>query len=190
MEPRGTRAPFNPITLWGVIGFCLLLVQAVYRLAIRAAEPIAQHQLTRPWHWALLAASILGLGYTEGYRAFQLRAAPRIVARAIHLARHPRPLHVVLAPFYCTGLLHATRRRLVASWMLYAMLVILIVSVRQLAQPWRGIVDAGVVVGLGWGTLAIIIIYVRALAGRPPQVSLDLPGDERGRSTTRASLTP
>jgi hypothetical protein len=181
MEPSTTRAPLNAITLWGVIGFCLLLVQAIYRLAIRAAEPIAQHQLTRPLHWALLAASVVVLGYSEGYRAFQLRAAPRIVVRAIHLARHPRPLHVALAPFYCTGLMHATRRRLIASWILYGMLVVLIVSVRRLDQPWRGIVDAGVVVGLGWGTLAILIIYVRALAGRPPQVSPELPDEAAPR---------
>jgi hypothetical protein len=185
MEPPVTRAPLNAVTLWGVAGFCMLLLQAVYRLAIRAYEPIAHHQLTRPWHWVLLAASILVLGYSEGYRAFQRRAAPRIVARAIHLAGHPRPLHVVLAPFYCTGLFHATRRRLIASWVLYGMLVVLIVSVRQLAQPWRGIVDAGVVVGLGWGTLAIIIVYVRAVAGRPPLVSPELPGEDSAAGAAR-----
>ena len=35
-------------------------------------------------------------------------------------------------------------------------MIVLIVSVRQLPQPWRGMVDAGVVVGLTWGVVSII----------------------------------
>jgi hypothetical protein len=178
MRASPTSQRFSFAALWGVVGFCLILLQAIYRLAILALEPIRGGLMTEPWQWALYAASIAFMAYTEGYRGFQLRAAPRIVVRALHLARHPRPLHVALAPVFCTGLFHATRRRLIASWLLYGMLILLILSVRQLAQPWRGMVDAGVVVGLTWGVVSIIIIYVRALAGHPPQVSPELPGDE------------
>ena len=176
MEPTRSRPRFSLAAFWGVVGFCLLLGQAIYRLSARALEPIHGRQLAS-WQWGLYVLSIGILGYSEGYRAFQLRAAPRIVVRAMHLARHPRPLHVALAPFFCTGLFHATRRRLITSWSLYAGLVVLIVAVRQLDQPWRGIVDAGVVVGLTWGTVSILIYYVRALAGYPPQVSPELPGE-------------
>src|SRR6266540_3682114 len=179
MEPSLSPSPSAPrfsfVALWGVAGFCLILAQAIVRLTALAVEPVVRGQLTHPWHWGLYAASIAFNGYAEGYRGFQMRAAPRIVVRALHLGRHPRPLHVILAPFFCTGLFHATRRRLIASWILYGMLVVVIVSVRQLAQPWRGIIDAGVVVGLSWGVVAILIYYVRALAGHPPQVSPELP---------------
>jgi hypothetical protein len=184
MEAPDTPARFSLVALWGVIGFCLILIQAIVRLAALAIEPIARGQVTRSWHWALYAVSIVFSGYSEGYRGFQLKAAPRLVVRAIHLGRHPRPLYVALAPLYCAGLLHATRRRLVTTWLLYGLLVVVIIAVRQLAQPWRGIIDAGVVVGLSWGTLAIIIIYVRSLAGRPPQVSPEVPADDR--ATTAA----
>jgi hypothetical protein len=44
-----------------------------------------------------------------------------------------------------------------------------------MAQPWRGIVDAGVVVGLGIGTASIVWHAVRAMAGTPPPVGADLP---------------
>ena len=47
--------------------------------------------------------------------------------------------------------------------------------VRQLAQPWRGIVDAGVVVGLIWGVMALIAFWWRAVAGQPPAVPHDMP---------------
>ncbi|HWM88830.1 MAG TPA: hypothetical protein VNO33_23425, partial [Kofleriaceae bacterium] len=163
---------------WGVIGFCLILAQAIYRLAALAIEPIAQGQVTESWQWGLYAGSIAFNAYAEGYRGFQRKAAPRIVVRAMHLGRNPRPLHVLFAPFFCTGLFHATRRRLIATWLLYGMLVVVIAAVRQVAQPWRGMIDAGVVVGLTWGMVAILIYYVRALAGRPPAVSPELPGDD------------
>jgi len=175
MEPPRTLPRFSLAALWGVTGFCLILVQAIYRLAVLAIEPITDGQVTESWQWGLYAASIAFNAYAEGYRGFQRKASPRIVVRAMHLGRHPRPLHVALAPFFCTALFHATRRRLIATWTLYGMLVIVIAAVRQVPQPWRGMIDAGVVVGLTWGTVSIIIIYVRALAGRPPQVSPELP---------------
>ena len=173
--PASKRPAFSLVALWGVVGFLVILGQAIHRLLGLALEPIVRGQL-HSWQWGLYGLSIALLGYSEGYRAFQLKAAPRIVVRAMHLARHPRPLHVVLAPFFSTGLFHATRRRLITSWSLYAGLILLILAVRQLDQPWRGIVDAGVVVGLTWGAVSIIIYYVRALAGHPPRVSPELPG--------------
>jgi hypothetical protein len=175
MDTPSPDPRFSVAALWGVVGFLLILAQAIYRLTGLALEPIWRGQL-HSWQWGLYALSIGFNGYAEGYRAFQRKAAPRIVVRAMHLARHPRPLHVALAPFFCTGLFHANRRRLITSWSLYAGLIIVILAVRQLDQPWRGIVDAGVVVGLTWGAVSILIYYVRALLGRPPQVSPELPG--------------
>lgn len=167
---------FSLAAFWGVAGFLLILVQAIYRLGLLALEPIEQGQM-HTWTWGLYALSIGFNGYAEGYRGFQLAAAPRIVARAMHLARHPRPLHVALAPLFCAGLFHATRRRLIATWILYLGIVAIVIVVRQLDQPWRGIIDVGVVIGLTWGAISILIYYVRALAGRPPQVSPEVPGE-------------
>src|SRR5689334_9648633 len=92
--------------------------------------------------------------YSEGYRAFHKAFAPRVVARAQYLAEHPRPLYVLIAPLYCMGFVHATRRRLIASWCVWVGVVALIVLVRQAPQPWHGIIDAGVILGLGAGVLS------------------------------------
>jgi len=172
------RPRFRIAALWGVLGFCALLGQAVFRLTPLALAPIRAGGLTA-WHWTLYGGSILFNGYFEGYRAFQKLTAPRIVVRALHLGEHPRPLHVLLAPFFCTGLFHATRRRVIAMWILYGGLVALIVSVRQLSQPWRGMIDAGVVVGLTWGVIAILVTYLRAMAGHVPAASPELPGEDQ-----------
>jgi len=127
------------------------------------------------WQWGLLGTSVLFNGYFEGYRAFQLQVAPRVVARACHLATHPKTLHVILAPFYCMALFHASRRRLVVAWLVYLGILGVVIVVRQLSQPWRGIVDAGVVVGLSWGIIAIVAAFVGVLRGAPLTSSPELP---------------
>ena len=97
------------VALWGVGGTVLLLVEAIWRLADTALTIFLREGLTAG-QTAILAAWVAFIVYVEGYRAFQKRFSPRVVARALHLAREPRPLHVVLAPLYCMTLVHATRR--------------------------------------------------------------------------------
>lgn len=179
MSPTSTvRRPTSSgglaITLWSVGGVIALLVQAIVRLLPRALEPILDGSLDAVAGLAYLAA-IVGLAYSEGYRGFQQRFSPRVVVRALTLAEHPRPLLVVLAPLHAMALIHATRRRLLGSWLLLLGIVGLIVLVAQLDQPWRGAVDAGVVVGLSWGAIATVILLIRALRGAPPDVDPDLP---------------
>ncbi len=124
---------------------------------------------------AVLVAWVLTMTFAEGYRGFHLQFSPRVVARAVYLDAHPRPLHVVLAPLYCMGLLHATRRRLITSWVLTFGIVAIVVLVRRLPAPWRGIVDAGVVVGLTCGLLSIVYFTLRGLRGVPMPVDPDVP---------------
>jgi hypothetical protein len=164
----------HPAALWGIFGFILILSQAIYRLAPLAWQPIAAGGL-EPGHYALYGFSILFNGYSEGYKAFQLQVAPRVIARADHLASQPRLLHVMLAPLFCMALFHASRRRLIISWSVWVAILILIIGVRQLSQPWRGIVDAGVVVGLSWGVLAILACFLDRLRGGELRTTAELP---------------
>lgn len=161
-------------TFWGVLGFVALLLQAIYRLAPLAWEPIAGGALGGP-EWGLLVVSVVFNGYSEGYKGFHLAAAPRLVRRALCLGPDAPLRHKLLAPLFCMSLFHSTRKRLIVSWSLYLGIVVLIVLVRQLSQPWRGIVDAGVVVGLSLGTASVLWFFGRALGGRPPAVSPELP---------------
>jgi hypothetical protein len=162
------------IASWGVFGVVLLLSQAIYRLGTLALEahrmPLTPAQLGLSGAWMILNA------YAEGYRAFQLRFSPRVVARALALAQQPTPTAVVLAPLFCMAFFHATRRARTIAWSTTVMVLCFIVLLRQVPQPWRGIVDGGVVVALVWGTLAIVLLFVRAVwLGKAPNASPQLP---------------
>jgi hypothetical protein len=192
--PRPIAAPAQGlwrilIPLWGVGGVVLLLVEAIWRLTDTALSILAREELT-PGQMAMFAGWLAFIVYVEGYRAFQKRFSPRVVVRALHLTREPRPLHVALAPLYCMTLLHATRRRLVASWILVAGIVAIILLVRAMPPIYRAIIDAGVVVALTWGTIALIVLYVRALLGTPPTIALDLPSEAVPAAATAAGCSP
>lgn len=158
---------------WGLVGVVVLLGSAILRLTPVAAAAIGDG-LSR-LQLVLLVAWVIFMAWSEGYRGFQRAFSPRVVVRAMHLARHPQPLHVLLAPLFCMSLFHASRRRLIASWVLLFAILVLVLAVKKLQQPWRGIVDAGVVVGLGWGLVSLLVFLLRALSGRPPRVPADLP---------------
>lgn len=160
---------------WGLAGVLALFARAILRLAPYAWQPIADGSLS-VLHVVLYVVWVAFNAYSEGYRAFQKSFCPRVVARAHHLAQNPRPLHALLAPLYCLSLFHANRRGLTVAWIMLAVIALLIALLRITPQPWRGIIDGGVVVALGWGMLALIVMSLQALAGAPPKAKLNLPG--------------
>lgn len=165
------------VALWGVGGVIAVLLQAVSRLLPRALEALPT---LGALEWAVVGLWVAFMAYVEGWRGFHLRFAPRVAARALHLGRHPDAVAVALAPAYCMSLFHSTRRQLIVSWALLLGIVALVVLVRQLPQPWRGIVDAGVVVGLGIGTASLLWHGAQGLRGRLPPPD-DLPPAARRR---------
>ena len=129
-------------------------------------------------HWFALVFSVIYMAYAEGYKGFHLAFAPRVVVRARYLADNPRPLHVLLAPLFCMGYIYATRKRQILSFALTTMIICFVLIARSMPQPWRGIVDAGVVVGLGLGVLSIA--YFLVISSNDPArltVSAEVPGD-------------
>jgi hypothetical protein len=150
------------VTAWGILGILALLTQAVVRLTPLAVEAARSGELT--WlHLSVGAAWLLWMGYAEGYKGFQRSFSPRVVARAMHLARHRRPLHVALAPLFCMGFFHASRRVLILAWGVSLGVIALIVLVHMVPQPWRGVIDAGVVFGLAWGAASVLLLWLQAL---------------------------
>lgn len=180
VETDNLRSPSRrqPLSIlvgaWGVVGVALLLGRAAARLAVYAVEPIRTHSLSPAQASIYAAWTALGL-YFEGYRAFQKRFCPRVVARALHLGKHPSPLYVALAPLFCMGFFHANRRTKALAWGTTIMIVCFILILRHVPQPWRGIVDGGVVPPLVWGAVAVIVLYGRGLAGARVG-SAELPG--------------
>lgn len=161
--------------LWGLVGVLALFGRALVRLVPMAWQPIADGSLS-PLHVALYVAWVIFNAYGEGYRAFQKSFCPRVVGRALHLAQHPKALHVLLAPLYCLSLFHANRRGLTVAWVMLVIITLLVWLLRITPQPWRGIIDGGVVVALAWGVVALLVMGFQALLGTPPKAKLNLPG--------------
>lgn len=159
--------------VWGVVGVLCLLGSAVYRLTPYAIDALSSPLTTV--QWVLLVIYVAFMAHAEGYKGFQKQFSPRVVARARWLGDHPTLLRVALAPAFCMGLFHATRKRLIVSWVISAMVITLILLVKLLDQPWRGIVDAGVVVGLTWGIIALLAWLVAGARGRALPVPPDVP---------------
>jgi hypothetical protein len=164
---------------WGVIGIVALLTQALVRLGPRAIEALRMD--LDVVHWIVLAAWVAFMAHAEGYKGFHLRFSPRVVARAQTLVHSSSPLHRVLAPAYCMSLLYASRRGLVVAWCVVLGITALVAIVSRMSQPWRGIVDAGVVVGLAIGQASILFHAGRAMGGTPPPIAPDLPSESLHR---------
>jgi hypothetical protein len=159
--------------LWGLTGVILLLGSAVYRLTPLAVDAWS-YELSW-YHWIFFAFVLLFMAYAEGYRAFQQGFSPRVAARARYLRTHRNALHALLAPLFCMGYFHAPKRRRITSISVTAGIIVLIILVRLLPQPWRGIVDAGVVVGLAWGLISLIIFSFQALSREQFKYSPEVP---------------
>jgi hypothetical protein len=159
--------------IWGLAGIVLLLGSAVYRLSCLAVNAFSFDFFW--YHWLFLIFIVLFMGYAEGYRGFQQRFSPRVAARAKYLRENPRGLHIALGPFFCMGYFHATRRRKITSISLTLGIVILVMLVRLLPQPWRGIIDAGVVLGLIWGLVSLFIFGILAFTSKRFDYSPEVP---------------
>ena len=147
--------------VWGLTGILALLLSAVLRL-----WPLVEEAFSYPLTWyhrvALLAIAI-GMAYFEGYKGFQMAFSPRTAARARYLLHNPRLLHILLAPLFCMGYFYSTKRRKITSISLTLGIVLLIVMMRFVSQPWRGIIDLGVVVGLAWGIVSLLAFSIQSL---------------------------
>lgn len=158
---------------WGIFGLSLLLLGAIVRLG-EISWDIVNYQLTW-YHWAIAIANILFMAYTEGYKGFQLKFSPRFAARCLYLRHNPKVLHTLLAPLFCMGFFYTTRRRMVATLVLTLVIIGFIKIAHMLTQPWRGILDAGVVVGLTWGLISVYYYLLQAFRNTDFNYSPELP---------------
>ena len=158
---------------WGVTGVSLLLGFAVYRLSVIAIDAFSYS--FQWYHWLLLVANTIFMAHSEGYKGFQKGFSPRVVARALYLKFNPNLLYIAVAPLFCMGYFYTTRRRLIIAYVMTLGIVLLVILFNQISQPWRGILDAGVVVGLSWGVISIIVYYVQAMGSGEFAYSAEVP---------------
>jgi len=146
---------------WGAVGITAVLVLAIVRIGPRALAAYETHLDTTQWIVAVVFAVFMA--YSEGYRGFQLRFSPRTAARVRYLRDRPDLLRSLLAPFFAMGFFHANRRTRAVAYGFSLGIVVLVLLVRMLEQPWRGIVAMGVVLGLTWGIVSLAASIVTAL---------------------------
>ena len=149
---------------WGIIGLSIIIGRGLFSVW-PYVEELELATFTAA-HWVGFAVSMAFMGYAEGYKGFQLKFSPRVAARALYLKANATPLRVLFAPLFCMGFFHATRKRKNVAYAITTMVIVLIITVRSLPQPWRGIIDAGVLFGLGWGLLSVWIFCAKAFFGR------------------------
>jgi hypothetical protein len=129
--------------------------------------------------YSAYALTCVFFAYYEGYKGFQTKFAPLVVKRSCSLVPGTDQatfLNYLLAPFFSMALKTSTKKRKIVSWCVTLGVAGIVAAVKRLAAPWRNIVDAGVVVGLSWGALSIIVLYIKAwITGQPPNVDACLP---------------
>ena len=163
---------------WGVAGVIAFLLTAILRLSPRIGE-LTDYSLSA-LQWVVLVGFTLWMAWAEGYKGFHRAFSPRVVARARYLKTvSGKPLLLLLAPAFCMGYFHATRKRMIVSWVLTTTIVMLVLLLRITPQPWRGIIDTGVVTGLGLGILSLVFFWLQDLTGKwNHAIPLDLPESE------------
>lgn len=145
--------------IWGVSGAIAILAYAIVRMARHTMEGFAY-----PWgiqHYVVLIPWAIFMAYSEGYRGFQRAFSPRVAARAVYLRDHATMPRLFFAPLFCLSFFHAPRRRRITVVVLMLMIAMIVVLFQYIPQPWRGILDLGVVIGLSWGILATLIYLVK-----------------------------
>lgn len=164
--------------LWGITGVAALLGFAIFRLYPYVMEIF---NVDLQWyHWAALVVNIIVMAYSEGYRGFQKGFSPRVAARARHLNNNTSHiLHKIFSPFFVIGYVHAPMRRRISAMAVTSTVIVLVVIVRHLDQPWRGIVDAGVCAGLIWGLVSVLWLSYQALTSKEFSVNPELPQKRR-----------
>ena len=146
--------------IWAIAGIAGILGWAIYRLAGIALG--AFEQPLAWYHWSVLGAFVPFMAWSEGLRGFQRRFSPRVAERAMLIRTAPTAARVIFAPLFAAGYFGGSRRERLGVCLGTAAILGLVGLVHRLDQPWRGIVDAGVVAGLAWGVVATLALSASA----------------------------
>ncbi len=151
----------------------MVLGYAVLRMLRQVTEGF-QHPLNAA-HYAVMIPWLFFMLYSEGYKGFQKGYSPRVAARANYLREHATLLRTVLAPLFCMGFFHSTKKRKIVIGCLFLGVTMLVVLFQYISQPWRGVLDLGVVLGLSWGILATLYFFVKYWFGDATDADPEVP---------------
>ena len=150
----GTIAAF-----WGLTGALTILAYAVVRMTRHASEAFTYD--LGIVHYLALVGFAGFMAYSEGYKGFQKGYSPRVASRALYLRDRSTMLRLLLAPLFCMGFFHAPRKRRIVVVVLLLGIALIVVLFQFIPQPWRGVLDVGVIVGLSWGIIATLVYFAK-----------------------------
>ena len=134
---------------WVFSFWVLTLAETCIRLGNRALEPFNNSEYVLTWgHYLFLILWCILMIIFGSYRGFHKQFSPRLVVRTVLGLSKSSPwwFHIPLvSPLMAAGFLHATRRRLLHSWVLLVWIIFAVIMCQLTPQPWRSFIDAGVV---------------------------------------------
>jgi hypothetical protein len=147
-------------TLWGILGISFIFVGTIARVLPYSIE--ALRSSLHLFEWLVLIVWCIFMLVAEGYRGFQKQFSPRVAARAAYLLNEkPQLVDIIFSPLFFMGYFHATRKRVISTWSLTFGIILLVIIVRHTMQPWRGIIDLGIIIGLAYGLGSIYYFVIR-----------------------------
>lgn len=155
MKQTVRTAAANLSFAWGVGGIVLLLGFAIYRLLPHALESL--HYGLAWWQWLMVGVWCIFMVVSEGYDGFQKRLVPRIYERAQKLRMQGGVIERIFAPLYCLNYFNAEVRRMAVAYLALVLIIGAVIIVHTIEQPWRGMIDWGVIAGLGYGLIALVL---------------------------------
>ena len=141
-------------------GVAALFVDATFQLGRRGIATMRAG--LEPLEWLAFALLVVAFVYGEGVRALARRWVPATIDRAFRLGADSPLTHKLLAPLYAMTLIGAPRPALARAWVGVLLIVLAVLVVRALPEPWRGIVDFAVAGALAVGLTAIVVRSLRA----------------------------
>ncbi len=163
----------NLAAIWGVAGACAILGFAIFRMLGHVIEGFQQP--LNVTHYAVMIPWLFFMLYSEGYKGFQKGYSPRVAARANYLREHSTFVRAIFAPLFCMGFFHSTKKRKIVIWILLTGITLLVVLFQYISQPWRGVLDLGVVLGLTWGVVATLIFFFKYWFGDASAADPEIP---------------
>ncbi len=140
--------PTGSFGLYGLVGIAILLLVSIIRLSVPALEGL--RNIDSVLHISFLIMWSVFMYFSEGNDGFKKRFVPRVIARASTIGQKSLGIKLI-APLYCMSLISDTRKQMLKSYIAITLIVCAVIAVRTLPQPWRGIIDSGVIIGLATG---------------------------------------
>ena len=154
------------------------LLYAVLRLGPRILE-LNEFTLS-PLHWLVMVVFVVWMAWAEGFKGFYRAFSPRVIARSSYLGQLAHPVLSLFAPLFCVGFFYFIGCLWFVCFVLTGTIVGLVMLLRITPQPWRGIIDAGVVTGLTLGIVSLLYYWLQVERGEwNHPIALDLPGSDK-----------